>query len=336
MSKQKTALVCGAGGFIGNAMCNRLKSEGYWVRGVDLKYPEFSETVCDEFIIADLTNSNKAHDAIFIDEGFDELYQFAACMGGCQYIFTGENDADIFWNSMQINLNVAKFASVCGVRKLFFSSSACAYPESIQSGSDSIALKESDIFPASPDSIYGWEKIAAEILYESFLRNKGLNIRIARFHNIYGPLSTFNGGKEKAPASICRKVAESPVIHWDHQPFEKAPVKMWGNGEQKRSFLFIDDCIDAVRLLMESDYTNPINIGSEESVTIKQLWETAIEVSGFIVKIESVTRPENTLGVVNRNSDNTLIREILNWEPKHSLKSGIEKTYKWIYKQVNQ
>lgn len=326
MSEQKRALICGAGGFIGNAMCIRLKQEGYWVRGIDLKYPDFSQSPADEFIIGDLTNTKVAYDAIFIDDGFDELYQFAACMGGCQYIFTGENDADIFWNSMQINLNVAKFAQLFGVKKMFFSSSACAYPEHIQSSSDSIALKETDIYPSSPDSIYGWEKIAAEILYESFIRNKGLNMRIARFHNIYGIGGTYEGGKEKAPASISHKVIKA-VMNGNNK------VQMWGNGEQKRSFLYIDDCIDAVRLLMESDYNKPINIGSEESVTIKQLWEIAISASELNIEIESVPRPQNTLGVVNRNSDNTLVKEVLNWSPKYSLTDGIKKTYSWIEKQ---
>jgi nucleoside-diphosphate-sugar epimerase len=268
--KQKTACVLGAGGFIGSHMVKRLKAEGYWVRGVDLKLPEFDKSLADEFHVVDLRDPNRVSNALFgpyqqavvkdDDNSFDEVYQFCADMGGAGYIFTGEHDADVMHNSALINLNVANYASKFGVKKLFFSSSACVYPQTIQEQVNNPGLHESDAYPVNPDSEYGWEKIFSERLYDSYRRNYGLNIRIARFHNIFGPEGTYKGGREKAPAAICRKVAESI--------FE---VEIWGDGNQTRSFLYIDECIEGVRRLMESDVHEPVNIGSDEMVSINQL-----------------------------------------------------------------
>lgn len=316
----KTALVLGAGGFIGSHMVNRLKEEGYWVMGLDIKEPEFSKSKADAFYIADLRDRSYTR-AICEGHKFDLVIQLAALMGGCQYIFTGGNDADIMSNNTQINLNVCEIFKNTKT-KIFFSSSACMYPQNLQDSDGSIALEESMGEYLDPDSMYGLEKGFSERLYESYHKNYGLDIRIARFHNIYGTETTFKGGKEKAPASVSRKVFEATD-----------KVQVWGTGDQKRSFLYIDDCIDAVMLLLQSDYTKPINIGSEESVTINQLWEYAIEASGKKLFIEHVDRPPNTLGVYNRNSDNRLIRKVLNWEPKYSLKEGIKLTYDWIKSQ---
>jgi GDP-D-mannose 3', 5'-epimerase len=254
-----------------------------------------------------------------------EIYQLAADMGGCQYVFTGEHDADIMRNSAQINMNVLD----CTVRvnpkaKIFYSSSACMYPQEIQSSADSPALKESSAYPGNPDSEYGWEKLFSERLYLAYQRNYNLNVRIARFHNIYGPEGTYQGGKEKAPASISRKVVSAIDS-----------VEVWGNGLQKRSFLYIDDCVDAVLLLMKSEYKKPINIGSEESVTILDLWKMAIEISGKELTINHMERPDGVLGVMGRNSDNTIIKRVLNWSPKYSLALGLEITLKWINQQIN-
>jgi GDP-D-mannose 3',5'-epimerase len=314
------ALVLGGNGFIGHHLARRLKKEGYYVVVVDIKDYEYGESdFCDKYIQGDLRIQGFCD---FIFQGhYDEVYQLAADMGGCQYIFTGENDADIMDNSAQINLNVCKRLKPS--QKVFYSSSACMYPKEKQSIASDYGLKESDAYPGNPDSEYGWEKLFSERLYTAYARNKGLNIRIARFHNIYGPEGVYQGGKEKAPASISRKVAEAIDA-----------VQIWGSGEQRRSFLYIDDCIDAVRLLMKSSWTFPINIGSEESVTVKQLWETAVKVSGKSLNIEHIERPENTLGVMGRNSDNTVIRFVLKWEPKYSLREGIERTFKWINDRV--
>lgn len=330
----KTALVLGAGGFIGSHMVKRLKSEGYWVRGVDLKYPEFSKTEADEFLIYDLRDPRNVESVMRFDtfefsflekpfskdliQPFDEVYQFAADMGGAGYIFSGEHDADVMSNSALINLNVATWAKIYGVKKLFYSSSACMYPQELQNKDGNNSLRESDAYPGNPDSEYGWEKLFSERLYLAYVRNYGLNVRIARFHNIYGPEGTYKGGREKAPAAICRKVIES----------NSGEIEIWGDGEQTRSFLYIDDCIDAVRLLMESDFKEPINIGSEEMVTINQLAEMAIGFSGERIKIKHVEGP---IGVRGRNSDNTLIESVLNWKPKYSLKEGLRLTYDWIY-----
>lgn len=333
--RTKTALVLGAGGFIGSHMVKRLKLEGYWVRGIDLKYPDFSETEADEFFIADLrVHSNcerllcKNYLEPFKDkEYFDEVYQLACDMGGAGYVFTGDNDANIMRSSL-INLNVAEILKNTKT-KIFYSSSACMYPQEWQDPNSRInedmsyhghkfnpSLRESMAYPANPDSEYGWEKLFSERLYLAYARNYGLDVRIARFHNIYGPEGTYKGGREKAPAAMCRKAIEANRM-----------VEVWGTGNQTRSFLYIDDCIDAVRLLMQSDYKEPINIGSEEMVTINQLAEMAIDISGRKLAINNINGP---VGVMGRNSNNELIEKVLGWKPKYSLRQGMEQTFKWI------
>lgn len=342
----KTALVLGAGGFIGSHMVRRLKSEGYWVRGVDLKLPEFSKTEADDFLIFDLRHKDVMAMCCTLNYGKpfetsrlpDEIYNFACMMGGAGFIFTGENDADIMTSAM-INLNLVTFLSAFKEStKVFYSSSACMYPQEKQESnhdfnSFSSGLSESDAYPANPDSEYGWEKLFSERLYLAYARNYGLNVRIARFHNIYGPEGTYKGGKEKAPAAMCRKVAT--INPSDYSAFDEPgpEIEVWGDGLQTRSFLYIDDCIDAVRLLMESDFKEPINIGSEEMVSINALAQMAIDISGKQIEIKNV--PSNALGVRGRNSDNTLIRKVLGWEPKYSLRQGLEITYKWINEQIN-
>lgn len=326
--KKKTALVCGAGGFIGHHMVNRLKEEGYFVVGVDLKLPEFEETKADEFLLYDLRDPIKVSLAMFApsqsyakdDNAFDEVYQFAADMGGAGFVFTGEHDADLMHNSALINLNVAKYAAQFGVKKLFYSSSACMYPQEIQDSTENPGLKESDAYPGNPDSEYGWEKLFSERLYLAYARNYGLNVRIARFHNIYGPLGTYKGGREKAPAAICRKVIEND-----------SAIEIWGDGEQTRSFLYIDDCIDAVRLLMQSEFKDPINIGSEEMVSINELAKMTMFISSKDLHIKHVSGPT---GVRGRNSNNDLSRQVLKWEPKVTLMEGLGKTYSWIKSQI--
>lgn len=333
----KTALVLGAGGFIGSHLVKRLKSEGYWVRGVDLKYPEFSESEADEFLIYDLRKAKNVKAVMRLNENrvfsyyplaftdtmpFEEVYQLAADMGGAGFVFTGKNDYKIMRNSSLINLHVSKWAIKYGVKKLFYSSSACMYPQELQNDYHNNGLSESDAYPGNPDSEYGWEKLFSERLYLTALKNKGLNIRVARFHNIFGPEGTYDGGREKAPAAMCRKVINC-----------KDQIEVWGTGHQTRSFLYIDDCIDAVRLLMESDFTNPINIGSEEMVTINQLAQIAIEESGKDIKIKNIDGP---VGVMGRNSNNDLIRKVLGWGPKFTLKQGMVKTYNWIKSQYDR
>ena len=320
----KTALVCGAGGFIGSHMVKRLKKEGYWVMGVDLKYPEYGETEADIFRVRDLTEKESVEEIMFIKNGYDIVIQMAADMGGAAYIFSGENDANVMHNSALINLNVAFFASKYKVGKVLFSSSACAYPQEIQETTDNKGLKESDCFPANPDSPYGWEKVFSEILYDAYARNYGLNIRICRFHNIFGECGTWKGGKEKAPAAVTRKVCEA---------VDGGEIEIWGDGEQTRSFLYIDEAVEGVMRLIESDYTKPVNIGSDEMISINNLAKMAIDISGKKLTIKNV--PSNAIGVRGRNSDNTLIKEVLNWQPTQSLRIGMEKLYEFIYKQVN-
>jgi len=317
----KTALVLGAGGFIGSHMAKRLKREGYIVTGVDLKYPEFSKTACDRFIIADLCYLD-LRNTVGVD--FDEIYQFAADMGGAGYIFTGQNDANIMHNSALINLNVAQYATI-NKGKLFYSSSACIYPQQIQEDVNNKGLKESDAYPVNPDSEYGYEKIFSERLYDSYRRNYGLNVRIARFHNIFGEEGTYFGGKEKAPAAMCRKVAQEK---------NGGEIEVWGDGLQTRSFLYIDECIEGVRKLMQSEYYSPINIGSNEIISINDLAEMAINISGKDLKVKNI--PSNAIGVRGRNSDNTLIKEVLGWQPTQPLRTGMEKLYSWINQQVNK
>ncbi|HQC49755.1 MAG: NAD-dependent epimerase/dehydratase family protein [Patescibacteria group bacterium] len=322
MQNQKTALVCGAGGFIGSHLVKYLKNLGFWVRGVDLKYPEFSKTMADDFIIGDLRDPNLCQN--ILDKQFDEVYQLAADMGGAGYIFTGEHDADVMHNSAMINLNMAYYGQRAGIKKIFYSSSACIYPAYNQEDANNPQCSEESAYPAAPDSEYGWEKLFSERLYLSFNRNYGLNVRIARFHNIFGPEGTWKGGREKAPAAICRKVAETQ---------DGGEIEIWGDGEQTRSFLIIDECLQGVRNLMDSEFIGPVNIGSEEMVTINQLAKMVIKISGKNINIKHVPGP---LGVRGRNSDNKLIKEKLNWSPSIPLNIGLEKTYNWIKKQVEK
>ena len=328
----KKALVMGAGGFIGSHMVNRLKDEGYWVRAVDLKNTEFSKTRADDFIIGDLRDPNVVSSVI--DNDMDLLYQFAADMGGAGYIFTGDNDANVMHNSGLINFNVTFESSKKNVKKVFYSSSACMYPSHNQEDPDNPMCAEHSAYPANPDSEYGWEKLFSERLYMSFARNYNLNVRIGRFHNIFGPDGTFEGGKEKAPAAMCRKA----ILASDNSSLE-----VWGDGKQTRSFLYIDECIEAVQRLMDSDFTEPVNIGSEEMVSINELAKIAIDLSGKNISIQNLAGedfekkygfpvPE---GVRGRNSDNQLFREKIGYDPSYSLKKGMEKTYKWIQSQID-
>jgi GDP-D-mannose 3',5'-epimerase len=338
----KTALVLGAGGFIGSHLVKRLKEEGFWVRGVDLKRPEFEPTFADDFLTYDLRDPRNV-EAIMRLEGynesplpcqyhkhpyseelaFDEVYQLAADMGGAGYIFTGENDANVMHNSAMINLNVAEWAVKHKVKRIFYSSSACMYPEHNQLDPDNPNCEESSAYPANPDSEYGWEKLFSERLFLAFARNYGLQVRIARFHNIFGPQGTWKGGKEKAPAAMCRKVAETP---------EGGEIEVWGDGQQTRSFLYIDECINGILRLTRSDFEGPVNIGSEEIITINDLAKMAIEISGKNITIKNIPGPT---GVRGRNSDNKLIQEKLDWVPNYPLIVGMENTFKWINKQVN-
>ena len=310
----KKAIVCGAGGFIGSHLVKRLKKEGYFVRGVDLKYPEFSKTEADEFIKGDLRNLSIVDVCV---SGVDEVYQLAADMGGADFIFTGENDSDIMHNSAMINLNIVDSMKRYGVKKVFYSSSACMYPETHQLEIDVPALREDMAYPGNPDSEYGWEKLFSERLYLAYAKNYDFDVRIARFHNIFGPEGTYDGGREKAPAALCRKVIES-----------NGKIEVYGDGQQTRSFLYIDECIEGIRLLMESDCIEPLNLGSDEIISINDFAQMIIDISGKEVVIDNIDVPQ--LGVRGRNSDNTLINFELSWSPIQPLKVGIEKTYKWI------
>jgi nucleoside-diphosphate-sugar epimerase len=344
---QKTALVLGAGGFIGSHLVKKLKVEGYWVRGVDLKYPEFSQTEADEFIIGDLRDVRFVAACLQYkgDQGnfyqlvpdryitsFDEIYQLAADMGGAGFVFTGENDADIMHNSSQINLNVLEMQKERNRRddvnktKIFYSSSACMYPEHNQLDPNNPDCSEESAYPAAPDSEYGWEKLFSERLYFAYHRNYNLNVRVARYHNIFGPEGTWEGGREKSPAAICRKVA--------YLPETGGAIEVWGDGLQTRSFLYIDECIEATRRMMESDFIGPVNIGSEEMVTINQLVETAAKVASKVV--QKVYKLDAPLGVRGRNSNNDLIRKELGWNYSQTLEEGIRKTYDWIEEQINK
>ena len=342
---KKTALVLGAGGFIGSHMVKRLREEGYWVRGVDLKYPEFSKTEANEFICGDLRDVEIVRRVIrfggytgnyyaqIVDkflEPFDEIYQFAADMGGAGFIFTGENDADIMHNSASINLNLLEEQKKLNKdknsnkTKIFYSSSACMYPEHNQLDPNNPDCREESAYPANPDSEYGWEKLFSERLYLTYSRNYGIPVCVARYHNIFGPEGTWDGGREKAPAAICRKVAQLPK--------DGGTIEVWGDGLQTRSFLFIDECIEATWRLMQSDFMGPVNIGSEEMVTINQLVETAAKVANK--KVEKQHILDAPLGVRGRNSNNDLVREKLGWDYSQTLEEGIRKTYNWICLQL--
>jgi len=319
---KKKALVCGAGGFIASHLVRRLKKEGFWVRGVDLKYPEFSETAADDFVIGDLREQSVVRDVL--DQGFDEVYQLAADMGGAGYIFTGEHDADVMHNSGTINLNVVHQAKLKNVGRIFYSSSACMYPEHNQMDPDNPNCSEESAYPANPDSEYGWEKLFSERIFLAYHRNYGMNVRVGRYHNIFGPDGTWTGGKEKSPAAICRKVAEAP---------DGGEIEIWGDGKQTRSFLFIDECLEGTIRLTRSDFTGPVNIGSEEMVTINQLAEMVIRISGKNLSIRHVKGP---LGVRGRNSDNRLIKQKLGWAPARPLEDGMRVTYGWVKEQVEK
>ena len=317
----KCALVCGAGGFIGSHMVKRLKRENFWIRGVDLKKPEFCETYADEFIVGDLRNPGLCNQ--LTDRRFDEVYQFAADMGGAGFVFTGDNDSMIMHNSAIINLNMLEACRSSNVGKIFYSSSACIYPKHNQLDPENPVCSENSAYPAEPDSEYGWEKLFSERLYMSYARNYGLKVCIARYHNIFGEEGSWKGGREKAPAALCRKIAETE---------NGGEIEIWGDGNQTRSFLYIDECLYGTILLMRSDFMGPVNIGSEEMVTINQLAEKIMRIAGKTLGIRHIDGP---LGVRGRNSDNNLIFEKLGWKPGMPLDQGLEKTYRWIHKQVS-
>jgi len=317
----KTALVCGAGGFIGNHLVNDLKSRGYNVTGVDIKWPLYNTSKADHFYQLDLTDVWNCK-SLFTDHSYDEVYQLAADMGGAGWIFTGEHDADVMYNSGLINLNMSKICTDFKVGKMFYSSSACIYPAYNQTDPNNPKCSEDSAYPALPDSEYGWEKLFSERLYMSFKRNYGLNIKIARFHNIFGPLGSWNNGREKAPAALSRKIASAK---------SGDTIDVWGSGEQTRSFLYIDECLEGIRRLMESDFMGPVNIGSNEMVSINQLVGYIAEIANKEININHISGP---LGVKGRNSDNNLIQEKLNWAPNYPLKTGLKHTYQWINDQI--
>ena len=322
MNRGRTALVCGAGGFIGSHLVRLLKKEGLWVRGVDLKSPEFSKTAADDFVLGDLRDQEVCR-RVF-DRPFSEVYQLAADMGGAGYIFTGDHDADVMHNSASINLNIVDLCKKNNVGRVFYSSSACMYPEYNQEDPNNPKCSEDSAYPAAPDSEYGWEKLFSERLFLSYHRNHGLQVRVARFHNIFGPEGTWTGGREKAPAAICRKVAEVE---------DGGEIEIWGDGKQTRSFLYIDECLEGVLRLTRSDFTGPVNIGSDEMVTINQLVEMVATIAGKKIRIRHIDGPT---GVRGRNSDNTLIKQKLGWAPSAKLHAGLEETYGWIELQVKE
>ena len=314
------ALVCGAGGFIGGHLVKRQKREGFWVRGVDLKFHEFSESEADDFVIGDLREQSTCR--AVVDRRFDEVYQLAADMGGAGYIFTGEHDADVMHNSATINLNMLAACYKRGAKKIFYSSSACMYPAYNQEDSLNPKCAEDSAYPAAPDSEYGWEKLFSERLYLAYRRNYGVQTYIARYHNIFGPEGTWTGGREKAPAAICRKVAMAR---------SGEDIEVWGDGEQTRSFLYIDECVEGTVRLLRSNFAGPVNIGSQEMVTINQLVDLVADIAGKQIGKKHICGP---LGVRGRNSDNQLIKEKLHWEPSQAVRVGLEPTYRWIETQI--
>jgi GDP-D-mannose 3',5'-epimerase len=319
MQGNNLVLVAGAGGFIGHHLVNRLKQEGFSVRGVDLREPEFSPTAADDFVLADLRDMSKAQDVL---RGVQQVYQLAADMGGAGYIFTGEHDAALMRNSAIINLNMLEAARLAGVRKIFYSSSACIYPAYNQTDPSDPKCSEDSVYPAAPDSEYGWEKLFSERLYFAYMRNYGMNVRVARLHNVFGPEGAWQGGREKAPAAICRKVAEAA---------EGDTIDIWGDGKQTRSFLHIDECLEGIRRLMESDFPGPLNIGSEEMLSIDEMASMVMQIAGKKLSIRHIAGP---VGVRGRKSDNGLIAERLGWKPSRSLRYGLERTYHWVLAQV--
>ena len=317
----RSAIVLGAGGFIGGHLVKRLKAEGAWVRGVDLKRPEFGPTAADEFLLGDLRDPTFCAEALAREP--DEIFQLAADMGGAGFVFTGAHDADIMHNSAAINLNVLGVARDRRYRsRIFYSSSACIYPEYNQMDPDNPRCAETDAYPAAPDSEYGWEKLFSERLYAAFARNYGLNCRVARYHNIFGPEGTWSGGREKAPAAICRKVAEAP---------NGGEIEVWGDGRQTRSFLYVDECVEGTLRLARSDVLEPLNIGSDEMVSINERVALVAEIAGKRIEVRHIDGPQ---GVRGRNSDNNLIADRLGWAPSAKLRSGLERTYEWVKEQV--
>jgi len=322
MTSMPTALVCGAGGFIGGHMVKRLKGEGFWVRGVDLRFPQFSPTRADDFLVGDLRDPYVCRHVL--DRKFDEVYQFAADMGGAGFVFVGENDADIMHNSATINLNMVEACHRRNCARIFYSSSACMYPEHNQLDPENPNCAEDSAYPAAPDSEYGWEKLFSERLFLAYGRNKGLEARIARYHNIFGPEGEWTGGREKSPAAICRKVALAK---------DGEAIEIWGDGLQTRSFLFIDECLEGTSRLMRSDWSGPVNIGSDEMVTIDRLVDLVAGLAGKTIRKKHIPGP---LGVRGRNSDNRLIQEKLGWRPSQPLAAGLAKTYAWIAEQAEK
>lgn len=314
----KKVLVCGAGGFIGSHLVRSLKAQGHYVVGADLKLPEFSDTAADEFYQVDLRNQRQVTKLITADMA--EIYQLAADMGGAGFVFVGNNDADIMHNSALINLNILHEITFKKTPKIFYSSSACMYPAHNQLDVNNPLMTEASAYPADPDSEYGWEKLFSERLYQAFARNHGIDVRIARLHNVFGPEGTWQGGREKAPAALCRKVAES-----------YGTVEVWGPGTQTRSFMYIDDCIEGIHRLMDSDYSQPINIGSDRMITVNDLVQLISKIANKTVNINNIPGP---VGVMGRTSDNTLIQQVLGWAPPDSLELGLEKTYQWIESQL--
>jgi GDP-D-mannose 3', 5'-epimerase len=321
-SVTKTALVCGAGGFIGGHLTNRLRQEGFWVRGVDLKFNEYAESEANDFAIGDLRD--QAFCRSVVDQRFTEVYQLAADMGGAGYIFTGDHDADVMHNSALIDLNVIDACYKRRAERMFYSSSACMYPAYNQEDPDNPLCSEESAYPAAPDSEYGWEKLFSERLYLAYRRNYGFNTYVARFHNIFGPYGTWAGGKEKAPAAICRKVAAAK---------SGAEVEVWGDGNQTRSFLYIDECVEGTTRLIRSGFSGPVNVGSEEMVTINQLVDFIADIAGKRIIKKHAAGPQ---GVRGRNSDNRLIQQKLNWAPSMPLRKGLEITYAWVESQVRK
>lgn len=316
----KKALVCGSGGFIGSHLVSRLKKEGFWVRGVDLKFPEFAPTEADDFAIGDLRDPHLCSHVI--DRSFDEVYQLAADMGGAGFVFIGTNDADIMHNSAMINLNVLEACRKRNNKRVFYSSSACVYPEFNQEIAASPTTEESSVYPAQPDSDYGWEKLFSERLYLAYQRNYGMEVRVGRYHNIFGPQGSWNDGREKVPAALCRKIAETP---------DGGEIKIWGDGEQTRSFLYIDECLEATLRFMRSDWSGPVNIGSEEMVTINELSQLIMRIAGKSMTFNHVPGP---LGVRGRNSDNRLYEKMIGWKVSEKLEMGLKRTYPWVEQQV--
>jgi GDP-D-mannose 3', 5'-epimerase len=315
---QKKVLVCGAGGFIGTHLVTSLKKQGFYVVGADLKYPKFSQTDADEFFIADLRNKNDV--AKVLSNDIKTIYQLAADMGGAGYIFTGKNDADIMHNSGLINLNVVDEMIKKGINEIFYTSSACVYSEYNQLDPDNPLCSEESAYPAAPDSEYGWEKLFSERLYLNFAKNYNLRVRIARLHNVFGPLGSWNDGREKAPAALCRKVAESDGV-----------IEVWGDGNQTRSFLYIDECIQGIHHIQNSDYNHPLNLGSERMMSMNNLARLIAKIADKNITIKNIPGP---LGVKGRNSHNQLIRQVLGWEPKDMLEEGIKQTYNWIFQML--